>query len=65
MTKGWLKVNIIGKITDKIVCVCVCEAILATTECFKIGLLEPQYEKTDFWHMRKQGRRSVLQLRRS
>ena len=35
------------------VCVCVCGAILATTECFNKGLLEPQYEKTDFWHMRK------------
>ena len=32
------------------VCVCVCGAILATTECFNKGLLEPQYEKTDFWH---------------
>ena len=39
-------------------CVCVCGAILATTECFNKGLLEPQYEKTDFWHMRKQRLRS-------
>ena len=45
-------------------CVCVCAracmrgAILTTTECFNIGLLEPQYKKTGFWHMRKQRRRS-------
>ena len=39
-------------------CVCVCVCVCVCSECFNIGLSEPHYEKTGFWHMRTQRRRS-------
>ena len=39
---------------------CVRSYVCVCSECFNIGLFESHHEKTGFWHMRKQRRRSVL-----